>query len=35
VAGTTAAFLISAIIAYDPTRGLIARRGALQPGGSE
>lgn len=33
VAGTTAAFLIAAIIAYDPTRGLIARRGG--PGGSE
>ena len=35
VAGTTAVFLISAIIAYDPTRGLIARRGGLATGGSE
>jgi ABC-2 type transport system permease protein len=35
VAGATAAFLIGAIIAYDPTRGLIARRGALPTGGSE
>jgi ABC-2 type transport system permease protein len=33
VAATTAAFLIAAIIAYDPIRGLIARRGG--PGGSE
>jgi ABC-2 type transport system permease protein len=33
VAGTTAAFLIGAIVAYDPTRGLIARRGPA--GGSE
>jgi ABC-2 type transport system permease protein len=33
VAATTAAFLIAAIIAYDPTRGFIARRGG--PGGSE
>lgn len=33
VAATTAAFLIAAIIAYDPTRGLIARRGG--PGGGE
>jgi ABC-2 type transport system permease protein len=29
VAGATAAFLIAAIIAYDPTRGFIARRGGL------
>lgn len=35
VAGTTAAFLIGAMFAYDPTRGFIARRGALPPGGSE
>jgi len=35
VVGTTAAFLIGAIIAYDPTRGFIARRGALTQGGSE
>ena len=34
VVGTTAVFLIGAIIAYDPTRGLIARRGAIQ-GGAE
>ncbi|MGE0212987.1 MAG: ABC transporter permease [Parvibaculaceae bacterium] len=33
VAATTAAFLIAAITAYDPTRGLMARRGG--PGGSE
>ena len=33
VAATTAVFLIAAIIAYDPTRGLIARRGG--GGGSE
>jgi ABC-2 type transport system permease protein len=33
VAGTTALFLLAAIIAYDPTRGLIARRGG--PGGGE
>jgi ABC-2 type transport system permease protein len=33
VAATTAAFLTAAIIAYDPGRGLIARRGG--PGGSE
>ena len=33
VVGTTAAFLIAAIIAYDPARGLIARRGG--PGGGE
>lgn len=33
VAATTAAFLAAAIIAYDPGRGLIARRGG--PGGSE
>jgi ABC-2 type transport system permease protein len=33
VAGTTAAFLIAAIIAYDPARGFIARRGGQ--GGSD
>ena len=33
VAGTTAVFLIAAIIAYDPSRGFIARRGG--GGGSE
>ena len=33
VAATTAVFLIAAIIAYDPTRGLIARRGG--GGGAE
>jgi hypothetical protein len=33
VAATTATFLIAAIIAYDPMRGLIARRRG--PGGSE
>ncbi|WP_119272369.1 ABC transporter permease [Taklimakanibacter deserti] len=35
VVATTAAFLIGAIIAYDPTRGFIARRGAPALGGSE
>jgi ABC-2 type transport system permease protein len=30
VASTTAAFLIAAILAYDPTRGLIARRGTSE-----
>jgi ABC-2 type transport system permease protein len=33
VAGASAAFLIAAIIAYDPARGLMARRGG--PGGGE
>ena len=33
VAATTAVFLIAAIVAYDPTRGFMARRGG--PGGSE
>ena len=33
VVGTSAAFLIAAIIAYDPARGFIARRGA--PAGGE
>jgi ABC-2 type transport system permease protein len=35
VMGTTAVFLIAAIIAYDPTRGLVARRGAPATGGGE
>ena len=33
VAGTSAAFLIAAIVAYDPARGFIGRRGG--PGGTE
>jgi ABC-2 type transport system permease protein len=35
VMGTTAAFLACALIAYDPTRGFMVRRGAPAAGGSE